>query len=118
MKWYHSKPDCVMTLEQLLQGLEDMFRQYLNVLSLRLDFEKRAWKSEEAVTDYLHAKVALANRASIAMNEIADYIIEGIPDQNIRFIAKVRAFQTTEELVRAFCKLKLSDDTRRQKSSQ
>ena len=119
LRWYQSKPDCVdLTYDELLSGLRGMFGQRPNVLDSRRDFERRAWKTGETFADYVHEKLILGNKVPIADNEIVDYDIEGIPDENIKSVAYTRGFRTVEEVVLAYARMTLPEGTRRQKTGQ
>lgn len=119
LKWYHSRSDCVdLSYDQLLNGLRSMFGERSYVLSLRHDFERRVWKTDESFGDYMHDKVVLGNRVPISDKEVVDYIIEGIPDANIRSTAQVRCFKSPEELLQTYAKLSLFGETRRPKQTQ
>lgn len=114
LRWYQSKPNCVdMTYEELLVGLNRMYGCRPSTLSLRREFERRIWKSDETFTDYVHDKVVLGNRVPISDTEVVDYIIEGIPDENLKSLARVRGFRTVEELVQALARSTLPEEPRR-----
>ncbi|XP_078051649.1 uncharacterized protein LOC144477786, partial [Augochlora pura] len=117
LRWYHSRPDCVeLTYDQLLCELRNMFGQRASILSLRREFERRIWMVEETFSDYVHDKLVLGNRVPISDNEIIDYIVDGIPDENLRSLARVQRFQTTGALLRAFSDMALPADYRRRRN--
>lgn len=95
--WFHSKPEYIaLTSDELLDELRSMFCHKPNKITLRRRFEARTWKKGETFHDYVHEKVIMANRISVSDDEIIGYIIEGIPDMNLRDLARVQGFSTTE----------------------
>ncbi|CAK9827465.1 Gag polyprotein [Anthophora retusa] len=116
LSWYHSREDCVeMTCDQLLRALRGMYGQRTNGLLLRREFEHRLWRVNETFADYVHDKIILGNRVPIPDHEIVDYLVDGIPDNSLRSLARVQRFRETEDLMEAFSGISLSGEPRRQK---
>lgn len=54
----------------------------------------------------------LANRITVNDDEVLGYVIDGIPDPNLRDLARVRGFTTMDEILQAFEKITLRDKSR------
>ncbi|KOX74541.1 hypothetical protein WN51_01115 [Melipona quadrifasciata] len=103
LEWFHSKPDHVaMSIDMLLQELESMYRHYPNTIVMRKKFESRVWNTTETFNEYAHDKVIMANKLSISEYELVQYLIEGIPDPNLRNQARLHKFKTRAEISEAF----------------
>jgi len=76
-------------------------------LELRRNFEKRSWQPTESFPAYYHAKIVLANKASIVRDELVDYLIDGIPDGRVRDQARIQQFHTEDDLLKAFANISL-----------
>jgi len=59
-------------------------------LELRRSFEKRLWQSTESFSSYYHAKIILANKASIVQDEVVDYLIDGKLESRMRDQARLQ----------------------------
>nr|XP_012145355.1 PREDICTED: uncharacterized protein LOC105663060 [Megachile rotundata] len=109
-EWFHSKPEYMhMTSDQLFAGLRGMFFHRPNKIALRRQFEDRVWKEDETFHSYVHEKVIMGNRIAIDDDEIMGHIIDGIPDRNLRNMARVQAFTTKEQILQAFEEISLQD---------
>jgi len=103
LEWLHSKPEFLeISVEALLCELKSMFDHRPSRVRLCKNFEKREWKKDETFCDYVHQKVMLGNRVSIDEDEIAEYIIDGIPDRMLRDQARVSGLKTKAVLLEAF----------------
>ena len=76
-----------MTPDMLLDGLKGMFYHRPNKIALRRRFEERIWKKNEVFHHYVHEKTIMANRIAIKDDDILGYIIDGIPNLNLRDLA-------------------------------
>ncbi|EZA49030.1 hypothetical protein X777_12838 [Ooceraea biroi] len=84
-EWYHSTATHLqLSVDELFERMDRIFNQRRTRLELRRSFEKRMWQVGESFSTYLHAKVILANKASIVQEELTDYLINGIPDSRMR----------------------------------
>jgi hypothetical protein len=110
MEWFHSKLEYIrMKSDELLDGLRSMFYHRPNKIALRHRFEERMWKKNETFRDYVHEKTIMANRIAIEDDEILGYIIDGIPDPNLRDLARVQGFTTKDDILQAFSEISLRD---------
>ncbi|KMQ84337.1 hypothetical protein RF55_17934 [Lasius niger] len=87
--------------------MERMFDLRPGRLALRRVFESRIWGGGESFCDYYHDKMILANRVPIAEDEILDYIIEGVTDQQLRNQARMLNCRAGTDLLRAFERIQL-----------
>lgn len=119
LKWYHSRTDCVdLTYVDLLREMKTMYGQRADPLTLRRELEARKWAAGEAFADYLHDKVVLANRIPTTKEETLSYIVEGIPNQQLRTQAKVQRYQSIDAMLTAFAGVSLPKETPHQQTSK
>lgn len=110
LEWLHSKPEFMeMSVEALLCELKTMFNHRPSKIVSRKKFEERVWRKEETFSDYVHQKVILGNRISIDEGELAEYIIDGIPDRTLRDQARISGLDTKAALLEAFERITLLD---------
>ncbi|KAI4476073.1 hypothetical protein M0804_013869 [Polistes exclamans] len=119
LEWFYSKSDYVtIPIEELLADLRSTFCHRQNRIVLRKIFEERVWRKDESFHEYVHNKVILGNKVPIHEDEIVDYIIEGIPDANLKNQAKISRLRTKADILEAFEgvtlqeKNRIPDDTR------
>lgn len=111
--WFYSRPENLESnSEELLDKLREMYDVRPNKFELRKQFEARIWKITESFSDYYHDKIVKANEISIADDELVDYIIEGIPNYQLRSHARMQNFSSTSQLMQAFKKISLRTDTK------
>ncbi|XP_043262436.1 uncharacterized protein LOC122403148 [Colletes gigas] len=114
LEWLHSKPEHItMSVQGLLSDLRSMFRHEPNILALRKQFEERTWKRGETFHNYVHEKIIVANRVPIPEREIVAYLIQGIPDSQLRDQARMLRFRTKEALLEAFEDITLREGGKR-----
>ncbi|XP_015514359.2 uncharacterized protein LOC107220321 [Neodiprion lecontei] len=110
LEWFHSKPEHIqMATGELLRELRGMFFQRPNKIAVRRRFEERTWKKTETFNDYAHEKTILANQLGLPEEEILQYIVDGIPDANLRDAARIHGFTTKAGLLQAFEEITLRD---------
>ncbi|GBP03951.1 Transposon Tf2-6 polyprotein [Eumeta japonica] len=106
--WLHSKSNFVYDdLDTLLNEMIAVFGEKESKLKLRRKFELRKWKHGEDFISYFNEKVALASDVQVPEDELIDYIIDGIPDDNLRTQANLQCFITKTQLLVAFSKVTL-----------
>lgn len=71
-----------------------MFDQLLGRLEARRQFEHCQWKRNETFADYCHRKIILGNRVPTSDDEMVDYIIEGIPYEDLRNQDRISSFSS------------------------
>lgn len=76
---------------------------------MRRRFEERVWKRTETFRDYVHEKTILANHLTMVDDEVLSYIIDGIPDVQLRDVARVQGFESSQSLLQAFKEISLRD---------
>ena len=109
LEWFHSKPDHLeISLDELFGKMKAMFDHRPSKLVLRKHFEERMWKYSETFSDYVHEKTILGNRVPIDDGEMVDYVIDGIPDHNLKNQARLHNFAEVENLLKAFEKVSLT----------
>jgi len=65
-----------------LCGGRDETNVRFSKMALRKEFERRTWQVGESFNEYYHDKIIMANH--ISMDEIIDYIVEGVSDVRLR----------------------------------
>lgn len=71
LSWFYSRAEyLLLSAEELLNEMEQMFDLRPGKLALRREFESRIWKGGESFGDYYYDKMILANRIPILANRI------------------------------------------------
>ncbi|XP_014473085.1 PREDICTED: histone-lysine N-methyltransferase SETMAR-like, partial [Dinoponera quadriceps] len=84
LKWFHSKPEHIeMIFDTLIGELRKMFRHRQDKVTLRKKFKGRLRKRDETFRKYVHEKIILGNRVPIAVDEMLNYVIDGISDNTL-----------------------------------
>lgn len=110
LAWFYSRAEYLtMGVDELLTEMGQMFDQRPGKLTLRREFESRVWRGGESFCDYCRDKMILANRIPIAKDEILDYLIDGVMDQQLRNQARLMNYRTGAELLKAFKKVQLGN---------
>lgn len=105
--WFQAENTIPMTLNQILDNFKKMYDHRPTRVVLRKKFEAREWKTSESFADYFHDKIVLAKNVPIEEEELVDYLIDGIPNENLQDMARVKEFATKEDLLRVFQKVSL-----------
>lgn len=95
----------LLSVEELLREMEQMFDLRPGKLTLRREFESRVWRGGESFCDYYHDKMILVNCIPIAEDEILDYLIERVTDQRLQNQARLINYRTATDLLKAFEKV-------------
>ncbi|XP_043258037.1 uncharacterized protein LOC122400580 [Colletes gigas] len=112
--WYHSRPEHLrMSATELLVEMSKIFDRRQSRLKLRRQFEERKWRTDEEFSAYVHEKVIFGNLVSVDKEELLEYVIDGIPDIQLRNQARLQRFNTTIALLTAFEGISLADRTER-----
>ncbi|XP_041449939.1 uncharacterized protein LOC121404469 isoform X2 [Drosophila obscura] len=89
-------------IDQILHQLRVMFGNKDNILETRRKFEQRKWIFDEKFVVYYHEKLLLAKDLNMNDAETIQYLIDGIPDQQLRNQALLQCFVSTEAMLMAF----------------
>lgn len=117
-KWYRSRAEYLtMSLKDLMKEMEDIFDQPMGKLELRRRFEERVWRKEESFSEYWHDKIILGNRISIHEDEMVEYLVDGIPAENLRNQARMQSFPNVQEVLTAFKRISLVPEAARSSSN-
>ena len=112
LEWFHSKSEHIeMSMDNLLTEMRRMFDHRPKKLERRRIFEERKWQRSEPFSHYYHNKLILRNQVPVDEDEMIDYLIDGIPDVQLRNQARMRKFGHSSELLEAFNKILLPPDT-------
>lgn len=84
LSWLHSKEHIVLSATNLLEEMQKMVDHHLSKLALRKKFEQRTWRVGETFTEYYYDKIILTNRIPIAVDEIVNYVVDGVPDAKLQ----------------------------------
>lgn len=113
LRWFHSKSEFVgMTVDNLMIELTSMFDHRQDRMTSRRKFEQRTWMNSESFSDYFHDKLILANTIPVVEEELLDYLVDGIPDLSLRNQARIQKFKDKSDLLTAFDKVSLKDESR------
>lgn len=67
--------------------MKDIFKDRASLLNHKRLFEARKWSANETFMEYFHEKIIMANRIQLDEEELAEYLIDGIPDEGLRIQA-------------------------------
>ncbi|XP_017462552.1 PREDICTED: uncharacterized protein LOC108355928 [Rhagoletis zephyria] len=102
LAWYNAKSTFHKSADELQRNMKTVFTSNERKLERRRKFEKRMWVPEESFISYYNDKCTLSSDLSLSDEEFADYLIEGIPDRQLRTQARLHNFASANEVVRAF----------------
>ncbi|XP_073817382.1 uncharacterized protein [Musca autumnalis] len=112
LQWLHTRRNIVT------ENLDEMFGQFCLVfgsneskLEMRKKFERRVWRAEENFADYCSEKVKLAERLKLEDDELLEYIIEGIPNMQLRRQTVMQQYKNVNELCKSLAAIKLPKTT-------
>lgn len=83
-----------ISIAELLAEMKQMFDLRPGKLSLRKEFEARKWILNESFADYFNEKLILVNRIPVAEEELEDYIIDSITDEQLQGHARLINFKS------------------------
>lgn len=78
-------------------------------MKLRREFKEYKWKPGNAFSDYYHYKLILANNVPVEEIKVIDYLIDGIPDEQLQNQARLQRFKNKADLLSAFEMITISD---------
>lgn len=74
----------IVSLETRAHRVKDYFFDLSDKITFRKEFVNHAWERYGNVSEYTCDKIILGNKVPVDVDEIIDFIIDGIPDQNLR----------------------------------
>ncbi|KAM8714767.1 hypothetical protein ACLKA7_001173 [Drosophila subpalustris] len=114
-EWIFSNPMFMTeSVDELINDMTNTFGVKESKLAMRQTLEKRIWQKKESFGNYFNAKLILSNGLNLAEDEFLEYVIEGIPDTNLRNTAKLQHFGSKTELLQAFTKVELANSIQKQ----
>lgn len=66
------------------------------------------WQRNEYFSEFVYDEIILANKVPIEDNQIVDYLIKGISDENLKDQRRMQQFFKVETLLSAFEKITLN----------
>ncbi|XP_059218527.1 uncharacterized protein LOC131995015 [Stomoxys calcitrans] len=117
--WLHSRRNTSdENLDELFQQFCLMFGTKETKLELRRNFERRKWSYGEHFTDYCNDKIMLASKLSLDEDELVEYIVDGIPNIQIRMQMSLQQHTSTDDLLKSLANVKLSKPSTAQQTTQ
>lgn len=106
--WLHSRRNSAGEhFDELLNQFCLTFGTKESKLEMRKKFEERKWKYEENFVDYFNEKLMLSGKLSLAEDELVEYIIDGIPNMQIRTQMSMYHHTSSSEIIKALAGVKL-----------
>lgn len=110
--WFQAENTIAMSLDEIMNGFRKMYDHRPVRVALRKKFEAREWQTSENFADYFHDKIILAKDVPIDEEEMVDYLIDGIPSDQLQDMARMKEFATKEDMIRVFEKVSLRPTVR------
>lgn len=79
-KMFVSYEKCAKTWKKLKESLKEEFEEAVDCLKIHRELSKRKKKSEESLQEYAYKMLQIASPAKLKVQDVIQYIIEGIPD--------------------------------------
>ncbi|XP_017467307.1 PREDICTED: uncharacterized protein LOC108359793, partial [Rhagoletis zephyria] len=92
--------------ESVSEELKDAFGTKQSKLVLRRKFEMRKWQQTESFNEYYNDKVMLANPLKLEEEELVEYIIDGIMDEQLLVQGYLQCYTSKTQLLQAFSKVR------------
>lgn len=106
--WLHSHPMYMNeSVDDILKNMGTMFSTKESKMSIRNKLQSRVWQSGESFDKYYNEKLFLSNSLKMEKDEFMEYVIEGIPDGNLRNTAKLQCFASEKNILQAFRNVEL-----------
>ncbi|XP_062703062.1 uncharacterized protein LOC134287772 [Aedes albopictus] len=106
--WFTSSPELMsMEFEDFLASLKMTFVLHESLFQVRKRLESRKWRENETFGQYCCEKRILAVPLRLRESEFVEYLVEGIPDQQLKNQARMQNFSTVADVSRAFSMIKL-----------
>ncbi|XP_073822489.1 uncharacterized protein [Musca autumnalis] len=108
LTWLHTRRNTLTeTVTEMFQQFCLVFGSNESKLELRRKFERRLWKSDEQFNDYCNDKVRLASKLKLDEDELLEYVIEGIPNVQLRRQTMLQQYKSVAELCKALAVITL-----------
>ncbi|XP_073819555.1 uncharacterized protein [Musca autumnalis] len=118
LNWLHARRNTV------LEDISEIFGQFClmfgstdSKMETRKKFERRVWQITENFTDYCDAKVQLAENLNLDDDELMEYVIDGIPNVQLRRQTLMQRFDNIKELCKAMAAIKLPRSAEQKQSA-
>ncbi|XP_043065519.1 uncharacterized protein LOC122320921 [Drosophila ficusphila] len=107
-RWLHARPNWICeNIDDLWQQFKITFEFKENKLRIRKNFEQRKWQPGEPFGLYFNEKLVLANKLTIDEDELIEYIIDGIPNRQIKNQVIMQKIDDKENLLRTLADVEL-----------
>lgn len=101
--WLLSQPSLLSgDIDDIFSQMQIRFGTKGNLVELRQSLEKRKWLNDEVFASYFYDKQMLANKLNVTDDEMVQYILEGIPNVELRNQGKLQRFATPAAVLDAF----------------
>ncbi|XP_073846285.1 uncharacterized protein [Musca autumnalis] len=108
LTWLHTRRNTFKeTVGKMFEQFCLMFGSNESKLELRKKFERRVWKTDENVADYCNEKVKLASKLKLEEDELLEYVVEGIPNIQLRRQTIMQQYKSVTDLCKALASITL-----------
>lgn len=106
--WLHSRRNSTSeNMDELFNQFCLMFGSNDSKLDMRKKFERRIWGWEENFVDYFNDKIKLSEKLSLEEDELVEYVIDAIPNTQIRSQAMMQRYTNVRDLYKSLVGVKL-----------
>lgn len=110
--WSMSQTDLMkMDLQEWFKKMEEFFLVKTSSIELYKQLESRKWRFGESFGEYCSEKQILALPLQLHESSLIEYLIEGIPDLQLRNQARIRNFSRVADIKNAFAFIKIHQRT-------
>ncbi|XP_073831438.1 uncharacterized protein [Musca autumnalis] len=108
LNWLHSRRNTVTeSVAEIFSQFCLMFGTNESKMEMRKKFERRTWRFDENLTDYCNDKTKIAEKLKFEDDELIEYIIDGIPNMQLRRQTVMQRFLSVNELCKSLAAIKL-----------
>ncbi|XP_041630409.1 MATH and LRR domain-containing protein PFE0570w-like [Drosophila kikkawai] len=119
LEWVTANPTLMAeTVDFLLNEMAKHFEKKGSKLITRKKLQLCTWKRGKRFDEYFQEMVSLGNEIDLDEDELIEYMIAGIPDVNLRNMAKLQNFSTKTEILEAFIDIELQWTSSTQRNAQ
>lgn len=110
--WFMSQTNLMsMDLQEMFRKLREVFSAERSSMELYRQLESRKWYFGESFGEYCSEKQILASPLQLNESTLIDYLIEGIPDMQLRNQARIRNFSRVADMRNAFRFIKIQQNS-------